>query len=723
MPDWDTHAEHASAIDTLGAWFYRLAAFVTEQEGKNQKQRPPFSPSRSTAGGAFPVVVTPSSSQSLLNWAVTFHQENFNTNVAIIASLGITVISIVWFLIRLSTNRTTTSTLKQAKPKSAVDSKQKLRPYLTKKPSNNTPSGTGAGTGTTVGTRSTTPDRSNSPMKPSSSGSPGRNQLKSSALSLQKQKYNEAYVQIDTALNLDSKGDGPKALEHYRAGIMTLKEALNIHYSTEADRREAETLNEKMRENLRGVEDRVETLTKPVVPRSFFTSAVSNAIQAVESAISSVGNNNKHGIAEPATIYPTSPPSFRTTTTTTHHHTSTTRPTRNTQLSESEPVFNVMTSAAAKASTSPAKRPVPIGGTSPSGVNKVSTTTTQTRTTQRPGMITGARRKPAGGSIGGSTTGSVTGQGSVLADTKTKISKLKNIDPKLANMILNEVMIDGATVTWDDIAGLSFAKQALKEIVILPALRPELFTGLRAPAKGVLLFGPPGTGKTMLAKAVSQESKATFFSISASSLTSKFVGESEKLVRTLFAIAQELQPSVIFIDEVDSILTERSESEHEASRRLKTEFLLQFDGTGSNSDDRVLVMGATNRPQELDEAARRRFVKRIYIPLPESETRLGLLTKLLQGQDYNISAAEFQKLVQHTEGYSGSDMTALAKDAALGPLRSLGETLLDTPADQVRPIQFHDFVQALQSIRPSVSPQSLLAFEEWNREYGAGIRG
>lgn len=134
-------------------------------------------------------------------------------------------------------------------------------------------------------------------------------------------------------------------------------------------------------------------------------------------------------------------------------------------------------------------------------------------------------------------------------------------------------------------------------------------------------------------------------------------------------------------------------------------------------------MGATNRPQELDEAARRRFVKRIYIPLPEAETRLGLLKKLLQGQDYKLSAAEFQNLVQYTEGYSGSDLTALAKDAALGPLRSLGETLLDTPADQVRPIQFHDFVQALQSIRPSVSPQSLQAFEEWNREYGAGIRG
>ena len=231
----------------------------------------------------------------------------------------------------------------------------------------------------------------------------------------------------------------------------------------------------------------------------------------------------------------------------------------------------------------------------------------------------------------------------------------------LKQKILDEVLSVKPNVTWDDVAGLDAAKLALHEIVVLPNLRPELFTGLRTPAKGVLLFGPPGTGKTMLAKAVAHESKATFFSISASSLTSKHFGEGEKLVKALFDVARQNTPSIVFIDEIDSILTQRSESEHEASRRLKTEFLLQFDGVGTSNEDRILILAASNRPQELDEAALRRFVKRVYIPLPEGATRKALLVHLLKEHKHSLSENDIQRLVASTEGYSCSDLTALGK--------------------------------------------------------------
>lgn len=172
-------------------------------------------------------------------------------------------------------------------------------------------------------------------------------------------------------------------------------------------------------------------------------------------------------------------------------------------------------------------------------------------------------------------------------------------------------------VTWDDIAGLEVAKSIIKETIVWPMLRPNYFKGLLSPARGILLFGPPGNGKTLIGKCIASKSKSTFFSISASSLTSKWVGDGEKMVRALFTIAAVHQPSVVFIDEIDSLLSQRSESEHESSRRIKTEFLVQLDGAGTKNDERILVIGATNRPQELDDAARRRLVKRLYIPLPE----------------------------------------------------------------------------------------------------------
>lgn len=312
---------------------------------------------------------------------------------------------------------------------------------------------------------------------------------------------------------------------------------------------------------------------------------------------------------------------------------------------------------------------------------------------------------------------------------KHALETMKGVDKTAAEQILNEIVIKGDEVEWEDIAGLEKAKNSLKETVVYPFLRPDLFMGLREPVLGMLLFGPPGTGKTMLARAVATESRSTFFSISASSLTSKYMGESEKLVRALFQMARALAPSIIFVDEIDSILTQRQDSgEHEASRRIKNEFLVQWSdlqaaaaGKPGTSDDsrRVLVLGATNLPWAIDEAARRRFVRRQYIPLPEPETRKAHIEKLLSRQTHALSDTDISRLVDLTQGYSGSDLTALAKDAAMGPLRALGDALLTAAAEQVRPIAMRDFLNSMQTIRPSVSPENLKQFENWASLYGS----
>ncbi|GAB7361383.1 hypothetical protein MBLNU230_g1438t1 [Neophaeotheca triangularis] len=307
----------------------------------------------------------------------------------------------------------------------------------------------------------------------------------------------------------------------------------------------------------------------------------------------------------------------------------------------------------------------------------------------------------------------------------------KGVDASAAKQIFNEIVIKGDQVHWDDVAGLEIAKSALKETVVYPFLRPDLFMGLREPARGMLLFGPPGTGKTMLARAVATESKSVFFAISASSLTSKYLGESEKLVRALFAIAKALAPSIIFVDEIDSLLGSRGgSSEHEATRRIKTEFLIQWSDlqkAAAGREDkekekgdatRVLVLAATNLPWAIDEAARRRFVRRQYIPLPEDFVRKQQLQTLLAAQKHAMSEEELEELVRLTDGFSGSDITALAKDAAMGPLRSLGEQLLHMSPDEIRPICFEDFRQSLVNIRPSVSKAGLKEFEDWSREFG-----
>ncbi|OAY64046.1 Fidgetin-like protein 1 [Ananas comosus] len=329
-----------------------------------------------------------------------------------------------------------------------------------------------------------------------------------------------------------------------------------------------------------------------------------------------------------------------------------------------------------------------------------------------------------GGNTGNMISSRVSGNLDMLCGPDGELpEKLRNLEPRLIEHVSNEIMDKDPNVRWDDIAGLEHAKKCVTEMVIWPLLRPDIFRGCRSPGRGLLLFGPPGTGKTMIGKAIAGEAKATFFYISASSLTSKWIGEGEKLVRALFGVASCRQPAVIFVDEIDSLLSQRkSEGEHESSRRLKTQFLIEMEGFDSGNEQ-ILLIGATNRPQELDEAARRRLTKRLYIPLPSSEARTWIVRNLLEKDGlFTLSEEDTAAICKLTEGYSGSDMKNLVKDASMGPLREAlrqGFEITKLRKEDMRPVTLKDFEDALQEVRPSVSLTELGIYEEWNRQFGS----
>ena len=190
---------------------------------------------------------------------------------------------------------------------------------------------------------------------------------------------------------------------------------------------------------------------------------------------------------------------------------------------------------------------------------------------RKPGLPAAARG--SGGSSSGSAAGASNTSKAIAADKAPPANEFES-------QILGEMLDASPNVKWVDIAGLHYAKQTLQEAVILPNLRPDLFVGLRSPTKGVLLYGPPGTGKTLLAKAVATESGFCFFCITSSSVTSKYLGDGEKLMKALFEVARQRQPAVIFFDEIDALMGTRKDNEHEASRRLKTEFMTQVSRFG-----------------------------------------------------------------------------------------------------------------------------------------------
>lgn len=302
-------------------------------------------------------------------------------------------------------------------------------------------------------------------------------------------------------------------------------------------------------------------------------------------------------------------------------------------------------------------------------------------------------------------------------------------EEELVQLIEGDMHVGKLPVTWDDIAGLEEAKRLLEEAVVYPVLMPDYYQGIRRPWKGVLMYGPPGTGKTMLAKAVASECNTTFFNISPATLTSKWRGDSEKLIRVLFEMARHYAPSTIFIDEIDSLCGQRGGSEeHEASRRAKGTLLAQMDGVGVDASQIVMVLGATNHPWDIDEAMRRRLEKRIYIPLPDVADRIELFR--INTMSIKLSSdVDFGKLSQMLEGhhYSGADITNLVRDAAMMTMRRYMkeadmQTLKENAAEIGRqvaeqPITMNDFLSALRKVPSSVNAENIKKFEEWKKKF------
>uniref|UniRef100_I1NK38 Vesicle-fusing ATPase n=1 Tax=Oryza glaberrima TaxID=4538 RepID=I1NK38_ORYGL len=276
---------------------------------------------------------------------------------------------------------------------------------------------------------------------------------------------------------------------------------------------------------------------------------------------------------------------------------------------------------------------------------------------------------------------------------------------KLRGMLRSAIVAAKPSVKWSDVAGLESAKEALQEAAILPIKFPHFFTGKRRPWKAFLLYGPPGTGKSYLAEAVAAEVDSTFFSISSSDLVSKWMGESKKLVANLFQMARENAPSIIFIDEIDSLCGQRGEcNENEASRRIKTELLVQMQGF-DNSNDKVLVLAATNMPHVLDQAMRRRFDKCIYIPLPDLKARKDTFKIHIGDTPHSLTEDDFESLAYQTEGFSGSDIAVCVKDALFQPVRKTQDAKFFikadddtwTPSEQSQPGSIQTTMQELAS--------------------------